>query len=80
MIQGSITLEVATGQVTAGHCSRRRVEFSDFMNRTVADYPVRDAHVIVDNVSTHEPRARSLAGPSSQRPLPLHADLRFSDL
>ncbi|MGH7580714.1 MAG: IS630 family transposase [Gemmatimonadales bacterium] len=50
-------LEVATGQVTAGHYRRRRrVEFLDFMNRVVAAYPGRDLHVILDNLSTHKPK------------------------
>ena len=50
-------LEVATGKVTGRHYKRRRrVEFLDFMNRVVADYPERDIHVILDNLSTHKPK------------------------
>ena len=50
-------LDVATGQVTAGHYKRRRrVEFLDFMNRIVADYPGKEIHVILDNLSTHKPK------------------------
>ena len=51
------TLEVTTGLVKAGHYRRRRrVEFLDFMNRLVADYPERELHVILDNLNTHKPK------------------------
>ena len=50
-------LEVATGQVKAGHYTRRRRrEFLDFMNRLIADYPGEEVHVILDNLSTHKPK------------------------
>jgi len=50
-------LEVATGQVKAGHYQRRRrVEFLDFMNQIVADYPDQEIHVILDNLNTHKPK------------------------
>ncbi|WIM13600.1 IS630 family transposase [Enhydrobacter sp.] len=50
-------LELATGQVTAAHYKRRRrVEFLDFMNSIVADYPDKQIHVILDNLSTHKPK------------------------
>jgi transposase len=50
-------LEVATGKVTAVHKRRRRrVEFLDFMNRVVSDYPDRELHVVLDNLSTHKPK------------------------
>ena len=50
-------LEVATGLVKAGHYARRRrVEFLDFMNRLVAQYPQREMHVILDNLNTHKPK------------------------
>jgi transposase len=50
-------LNVATGQVKAGHYQRRRrVEFLDFMNQVVADYPGREIHVVLDNLSTHKPK------------------------
>lgn len=50
-------LEVATGQVLAGHFQRRRrVEFLEFMNQVIANYPDRDIHVILDNLSTHKPK------------------------
>ena len=50
-------LEVATGKVIGRHYKRRRrVEFLDFMNKVVADYPEREIHVILDNLSTHKPK------------------------
>lgn len=50
-------LEVATGLVTVGHYRRRRRrEFLDFMNRIVAQGPVRELHVIMDNLRTHKPK------------------------
>jgi len=50
-------LNVATGKVTGRHYTRRRrVEFLDFMNKVVADYPEREIHVILDNLSTHKPK------------------------
>lgn len=50
-------LEVATGLVRTGHYRRRRRrEFLDFMNRTVAQYPNQELHVILDNLSTHKPK------------------------
>ncbi len=50
-------LEVATGQVKAGHYSRRRRrEFLDFMNDVVAAYPGEEIHVILDNLKTHKPK------------------------
>ncbi len=50
-------LNVATGQVKAGHYRRRRrVEFLDFMNQIVAEYPDQDLHVILDNLNTHKPK------------------------
>jgi transposase len=50
-------LNVATGQVKAGHYKRRRRrEFLDFMNEVVADYPEREIHVILDNLNTHKPK------------------------
>jgi hypothetical protein len=71
-------LELATGQVTAGHYKRRRrVEFLDLMNGVVADYPGKQIHVILDNLSTHKPKARSLVGPTLQCSSPLHPDLQL---
>lgn len=50
-------LNVATGQVRAGHYNRRRRrEFLDFMNQVVADHPGREIHVILDNLNTHKPK------------------------
>jgi transposase len=50
-------LEVTTGQVKAGHYNRRRrIEFLDFMNQVVADYPDQELHVILDNLNTHKPK------------------------
>jgi len=50
-------LEVATGLVRTGHYSRRRRrEFLNFMNEVVRDYPARDIHVVLDNLSTHKPK------------------------
>lgn len=49
--------EVATGKVTAAHKNRRRrVEFLDFMNDVLADYPDTAIHVILDNLNTHKPK------------------------
>ena len=59
--QGTSTLfaalEVATGQVKAGHFQRRRRrDFLAFMNEVVAAYPQRELHVIVDNLNIHQPK------------------------
>ena len=49
-------LEVATGMVTTGHYKRRRrLEFLDFMNKVISQYPEdQEIHVILDNLSTHK--------------------------
>ena len=50
-------LNIATGQLTAGHYARRRRrEFLDFMNDVVAEYPDRELHVVLDNLNTHKPK------------------------
>lgn len=50
-------LEVASGQIKAGHFHRRRRrDFLAFMNEVVAAYPRRQLHVIVDNLNTHKPK------------------------
>ena len=50
-------LDLATGKVAAAHKKRRRrIEFLDFMNRIVADYPDKEVHVVLDNLSTHKPK------------------------
>lgn len=59
-----------SGQVTASHYKRRRrIEFLDFMNRTVAAYPGKQIHVILDNLSTHKPKR--------ERWLARHPNVRF---
>jgi len=43
--------------VRVGHYRRRRRrEFLDFMNRTVAQFPDTELHVILDNLNTHKPK------------------------
>lgn len=50
-------LNVATGEVKAGHYPRRRRrEFLDFMNEIVVHYPEQEIHVIMDNLKTHKPQ------------------------
>jgi transposase len=50
-------LNVATGEVKAGHYARRRRrEFLDFMNDLVEEYPNQEIHVIMDNLKTHKPK------------------------
>ncbi len=50
-------LDVATGMVQTGHYSRRRRrEFLDFMNDVIANYPDKEIHVVLDNLSTHKPK------------------------
>ena len=50
-------LEVATGQVTAGHYRRRRRrDFLDFMNQIVGLYEGLELHIILDNLNTHQPK------------------------
>jgi len=50
-------LDIATGEVRAGHYRRRRrVEFLDFMNKVVAAHPDRAIHVVLDNLNTHKPK------------------------
>lgn len=50
-------LNVATGEVKAGHYARRRRrEFLDFMNEIVAEYLGQEIHVIMDNLKTHKPK------------------------
>ena len=48
-------LNVVTGKVKAGHYQRRRrVDFLDFMNHLIAEYPDQDIHVILDNLNIHK--------------------------
>ena len=50
-------LEVATGQVTAGHDRRRRRrDFLDFMNQIAGLYEGFELHIILDNLNTHKPK------------------------
>jgi transposase len=50
-------LEVASGQIKAGHFHRRRRrDFLAFMNEIVAAYLHGELHVIVDNLNTHKPK------------------------
>ena len=50
-------LNVASGQVQAGHYQRRRrEEFLDFMNGVLAEHPHGEIHVVLDNLSTHKPK------------------------
>lgn len=50
-------LDIVTGLVKTGHYNRRRrIEFLDFMNKVVADYPCKELHVILDNLNTHKPK------------------------
>ncbi|HJW27657.1 MAG TPA: IS630 family transposase [Saprospiraceae bacterium] len=50
-------LNVATGQVKAGHYTRRRRrEFLDFMNEVIGEYPTQEIHVIMDNLRSHKPK------------------------
>jgi transposase len=50
-------LNIATGQLTAGHYARRRRrEFLDFMNDVVAVYPAQELHIVLDNLNTHKPK------------------------
>ena len=50
-------LNVASGQVQAGHYARRRRrEFLDFMNEVVAAHAGRELHVVLDNLNTHKPK------------------------
>ena len=50
-------LNIATGQVKAGHYKRRRrKEFLDFMNSVVSEYPEKEIHVVLDNLTTHKPK------------------------
>jgi transposase len=50
-------LNVASGQVQAGHYGRRRRrEFLDFMNDVVAAHPGQEIHMVLDNLNTHKPK------------------------
>lgn len=64
-------LEVATGQVKDRYAKRRRRrDFLDFMNETIAPYGSDvEIHVILDNLNTHKPK--------NDRWLTRHKNVRF---
>jgi transposase len=63
-------LNVATGEVQAGHYARRRRrEFLDFMNEVTQAHPDRQMHVVLDNLNTHKPK--------NDRWLAQHANVHF---
>jgi len=50
-------LNILTGQVLGGHYHRRRrIEFLDFMNQVVTEFPQKQIHVVLDNLRTHKPK------------------------
>ncbi len=50
-------LNILTGQVQTSHYPRRRRrEFVDFMNGIVADHPDRMIHVVLDHLTTNQPK------------------------
>lgn len=50
-------LNLQTGVIHGKHATRRRrLEFLDFMNEVVAQYPDQELHVVLDNLSTHKPK------------------------
>jgi transposase len=50
-------LNIASGQIQAGHFRRRRRrEFLEFMNRVLAEHPDQEIHVVLDNLSSHKPK------------------------
>ena len=50
-------LNIATGEVKAGHYNRRRRrDFLDFMNSIVSEYREKEIHVVLDNLKTHKPK------------------------
>jgi len=50
-------LNIASGQIQAGHYRRRRRrEFLEFMNRVLAGHPDKEIHVVLDNLSSHKPK------------------------
>lgn len=64
-------LDTGTGEVTGRCFSRRRTrEFLKFMDDVAARHPDREAHVILDNLSTH-------SGPSVRKWLSEHQNVTF---
>lgn len=50
-------LNIASGQIKAGHYRRRRRrEFLEFMNQVVAEHQSQEIHVVLDNLSSHKPK------------------------
>jgi transposase len=50
-------LNIASGQIQAGHYLRqRRREFLEFMNQVVAGNRDTEIHVVLDNLSSHKPK------------------------
>jgi len=50
-------LNIASGQIQAGHYRRRRRrEFLEFMNRVLAGHLDQEIHVVLDNLSSHKPK------------------------
>jgi transposase len=50
-------LNIASGQIQAGHYRRRRRrEFLEFMNRVLAGHLDKEIHVVLDNLSSHKPK------------------------
>jgi transposase len=50
-------LEISTGLVKTGHYKRRkRRDFLDFMNDTIASFQGKEIYVILDNLNTHKPK------------------------
>src|ERR1700693_2057946 len=48
-------LNIASGQIQAGHSRRRRRrEFLEFMNRVLAGHRDKEIHVVLDNLSRHK--------------------------
>jgi len=71
-------LDIATGQVIAGHYfRRRRREFLDFLNHIVAAYPDREVHVVLDNLNTHKPKEDRWLKRHPESPSAFHSDLFF---
>ena len=64
-------LNTGTGEVTGKCFSRRRTrEFLRFMDTIAEQYPSQEAHVILDNLSTH-------SGPDVRKWLSRHQNFRF---
>jgi DDE superfamily endonuclease len=50
-------LNIASGQIQAGHYRRRRRrDFLQFMNQVLAGHADQQIHVVLDNLSSHKPK------------------------